>query len=83
MRLKWNKIANQYGSRIKADQSTLDEIENKQDTNIDKTNKENEKLKQMNFRANVGFCMRILTLLFSFVLFWFMFFIIRLFPLSI
>jgi len=62
---------------------TLDEIERKQDRNLNKTKKDDEKLKKMGVGVNVGFCMRIMTLLFSFVLFWFMFFLIRLFPLRI
>ena len=77
------QIASQFGNRIKADQSTLDEIELKQDKNLKDTKKDNDRLREMNFKANMNFCMRILTLLFSFVLFWFMFFLIRLFPLKI
>ena len=77
------QIARQFGNTIKEDTKVLEEIENKQDKNIEKTKKDDEQMKKINTKVNVGFWMRIFTLFFSMILFWFLFFVIRLFPLKI
>ena len=77
------QIARQFGNTIKEDTKVLEEIENKQDKNIEKTKKDDEQMKKINTKVNVGFWMRIFTLFFSMISFWFLFFVIRLFPLKI
>ena len=77
------RIAQLFGTTIKEDTKVLEEIENKQDKNLQKTRKDDEQMKKINTKVNIGFWTRIFTLIFSMILFWFMFFIIRLFPLKI
>lgn len=76
-------IANEFSKTIKQDTVTMRNIENQQDWHLKDTEKEDKRVKKMEQKARMGFCMWILTLLFAFVLFFFMMALIRLFPLSV
>ncbi|CAI2372068.1 unnamed protein product [Moneuplotes crassus] len=81
--VEMKKIARQFGETIRTDTAVIDEIERKQNKNLSKTKKDDDKMKKIAAKESIGFCMRILTLLFSFGMFVFIFIIIRLFPLKI
>lgn len=49
------RIAQQFGTTIKTDQQTLEEIERKQDKNLQKTKKDDDKLKKLGSSVNIGF----------------------------
>jgi len=76
-------IASKFSTHIKRDTDKLDKMSSKTDKNLKNTSKEDKRLKELNQKTKQGFCARIMTLLFAFVLFFFTFFMIRFFPLKL
>jgi type IV secretory pathway component VirB8 len=72
--------AGQFGSIIREDTKKLQEIETKQDSHLNKTQKENDRIKKIEQETRGNWCIQMLTLLFAFVLFMFMMILIKLFP---
>ena len=72
--------ASRFGDIIWSDTQKLTSIESQQDKHLLKTEIENERIRKLEQKARVGFCMRMITLFFAMAVFVFMMGIIKFFP---